>query len=172
MKKSVLTLLIGLGTMTTGCAQQQPNTILSNEKMESHAAEHKHHAEHTVADIREKTQNSNDLPSFLNKQPEDMKRLYSEVAKHRALLENIPCFCGCGTTAGHKNNYDCFIYENKDDGAVVWDDHATRCGVCLKIADEAIKQYDSGASIKEIRAMIDKKYEKGYATPTPTLPVK
>ena len=54
-----------------------------------------------------------------------MKTIYLAVAQNPELLENIPCYCGCGEIVNHKYNYDCFIYENKWSGKVVWDDHGT-----------------------------------------------
>ncbi|MEW5321597.1 PCYCGC motif-containing (lipo)protein [Geobacillus thermoleovorans] len=124
-----------------------------------------------TGDIRETTKSVEHLPSFLSAFEEEMAVLYQQAAEHRKLLENIPCYCGCGQSAGHKNNYDCFVYENKQDGSVVWDDHATKCGVCLDIAAESIAAYDQGKSIKDIRHMIDEKYKEGYAEPTPTKPL-
>ncbi len=37
-------------------------------------------------------------------------------------LEQIPCYCGCGAVAGHKNNLDCYI-KSRDGDKVSWDDH-------------------------------------------------
>ncbi|GGJ69814.1 hypothetical protein GGR02_002049 [Anoxybacillus voinovskiensis] len=122
-------------------------------------------------DVRETTKSTAHLPSFLKPYDENMAVLYQQAANHRQLLENIPCYCGCGTSAGHKNNYDCFVYENKKDGSIVWDSHATTCGVCLDIAAESITEYEQGKSIKDIRKMIDEKYKEGYAEPTPTKPL-
>ncbi|UQD51001.1 hypothetical protein C0971_02335 [Bacillus methanolicus] len=50
-----------------------------------------------------------------------------------------------------------------------WDDHGTRCGVCLKTAAETITMKQKGKSIKEIRNYIDEKYKNGYAKPAKTL---
>ncbi len=59
-------------------------------------------------------------------------------------------------------------HENKRDGKVVWDDHGTKCGVCLEIAAQSVSDLESGKSIKQIRQSIDEKYKSGYAKPTPT----
>lgn len=134
---------------------------------------HDHSMTYTTnsGDIRETTKSIDHLPTFLSNFEEDMAVLYQQAAKHKDLLEHIPCYCGCGEVAGHKNNYDCFVHETKKDGSIVWDDHGTKCGVCLEIAKEAIVEYDQGKSIKEIRKMIDEKYKEGYAEPTPTKPL-
>ncbi|MBY0122712.1 PCYCGC domain-containing protein [Bacillus sp. S/N-304-OC-R1] len=119
-------------------------------------------------DLRELTQSSKDLPEFLKDKPEQMQLIYAAAAQHQELLEFIPCYCGCGESADHKDNYDCFVFENKESGNVMWDDHGTRCGVCLETAAESIIQYKDGKSLKEIREYIDEKYKEGYSKPTPT----
>ncbi|WP_153127039.1 PCYCGC motif-containing (lipo)protein [Peribacillus tepidiphilus] len=126
------------------------------------------HQQTVSRDIVEETKSIEVLPSFLDDKPKEMKNLYVSAAKNRELLENIPCYCGCGESSGHKNNYDCFVFENKKDGAIMWDDHATKCGVCLEIAATSIQDYQEGKSIKEIRTKIDEAYKNGYAKPTPT----
>ncbi|MNJ02500.1 hypothetical protein D3C73_1624720 [compost metagenome] len=63
---------------------------------------------------------------------------------------------------------NCFVQEINPDGSVVWDDHGTRCGVCLNIAVESARMLKDGKSAKEIRDTIDQNYKTGYAKPTPT----
>lgn len=127
------------------------------------------HSQHTPrGDLREKTESASVFPSFLDNQPGEMQLIYQAVSQHQNLLEQIPCYCGCGDSVGHKDNYDCFIYKNHEDGSLVWDDHATRCQVCLDIAAESIVLYREGKSIQDIRDFIDKQYKEGYAEPTPT----
>lgn len=126
------------------------------------------HVEHANGDLREETVSPEVLPGFMDEKPENVQNIYLAAAQHRDLLESIPCYCGCGDHAGHKDNYDCFVHENSDDGRITWDDHGTKCGVCLEIAASSINDYQQGKSIKKIRADIDKAYENGYAEPTPT----
>ncbi|PWA09696.1 hypothetical protein DCC39_12710 [Pueribacillus theae] len=129
---------------------------------------HDEEGSHVMEDLREETVSQSELPAFLNNKSDDMKMVYTAVAQHQDLLEQIPCYCGCGETVGHKDNYDCFIHENKEDGSVVWDDHATRCQACLDIAAESIVLFNEGKPVKDIRSIIDDKYKEGYAEPTPT----
>ncbi|CAI8995627.1 PCYCGC motif-containing (lipo)protein [Priestia megaterium] len=116
----------------------------------------------------EETASNEVLPEFLKDKPEEVQSIYANAAQNKELLENIPYYCGCGESTGDKNNYDCFIHENKRDGKVVWDDHGTKCGVCLEIAAQSVPDLESGKSIKQIRQSIDEKYKSGYAKPTPT----
>ncbi|MFP7155603.1 PCYCGC motif-containing (lipo)protein [Priestia aryabhattai] len=115
----------------------------------------------------EETASNEVLPEFLKDKPEEMQTIYMNAVQNKELLENIPCYCCCGESAGHKNNYDCFIHENKKDGKVVWDDHGTKCGVGLEIAAQSVSDLKSGTSIKQIRQLIVEKYKSGYATPNP-----
>ncbi|MEK3916000.1 PCYCGC motif-containing (lipo)protein [Paenibacillus sp. FSL H7-0331] len=130
-----------------------------------------HAASHGVAhngDLQEMTSSINTLPKFLNNQPEQTQKIYQIAALSIDKLKWIPCYCGCGDEAGHKSNMNCFIKEVKTDGSVVWDDHGTRCGVCMEIALTTAQLSKDGKSVKEIRDYIDTRYNKGYAKPTDT----
>ncbi len=162
-KLKVSILLAGLLVMTmvtTGCGQ--------NEEHADHSFSNS-----AMGDIREETKSAGVLPSFLEEKPEQMSMIYEAVVNHKEVVDQMPCYCGCGESVNHKSNYDCFVYDGTKKGSVVWDDHATKCGVCLEIAVESINKYNQGQSIKEIRNKIDEKYNNGdYAEPTPTPPVK
>ncbi|MDR0138695.1 PCYCGC motif-containing (lipo)protein [Metabacillus idriensis] len=162
-KAFLFSIVTSFTLILSACADQP------EEKKTASNEEHADHGEHSASgDIREETEGLSSLPSFLSDKPEDMQMIYSAAAKNRELLENIPCYCGCGESANHKNNYDCFVNENKENGAIVWDDHGTKCGVCLEIAAQSVLQLEEGKSIKEIRSEFDEKYKEGYAKPTPT----
>lgn len=127
---------------------------------------------HLSGDLQEITSSINQLPRFLDGQTEDIRLVYEASGKAHEILQWIPCYCGCGESAGHKNNLQCFIAEIREDGSVVWDDHGTRCIVCLEIAAKSILLYQEGKSLNEIRQIIDDTYKEGFAEPTPTqLPV-
>ncbi len=117
-------------------------------------------------DIREETASVDTLPTFLQEKEEDMQSLYKLAATHEEVLKYIPCYCGCGESAGHESNYECFVHEHTGE-KVVWDDHGTKCTVCLEIAAEAIIMTKDGHDVKDIRQYIDKKYE-GEEYPPPT----
>ncbi|WP_391118008.1 PCYCGC motif-containing (lipo)protein [Psychrobacillus sp. L3] len=135
---------------------------------ESHD-EHGEHITHlTNGDLQETTTSAEVLPTFLDKQSEDMKLVYQAAAKANDILKWMPCYCGCGDNAGHISNFNCFVYEIKEDGEVVWDDHGTRCQACLETAVMSINMVQQGKSLIEIRKAIDEKYKEGYAAPTDT----
>ncbi|RWR04529.1 PCYCGC motif-containing (lipo)protein [Siminovitchia fortis] len=160
MKKLAIVALIMINMVLAACS----NTGKEHAE-EQHAGEGQ---EMQLGDIREETGGPQELPPFLEGKPEDMQTVYQAAALNKDLLEKIPCYCGCGESVGHKDNYDCFIHDNKEDGRIVWDDHGTKCIVCLEIAAQSISDYRNGKSVKEIRKEIDEKYKEGYAEPTPT----
>jgi len=65
------------------------------------------------------------------------------------VLEQLPCFCGCMTSFGHKNNLFCFK-----------DQHGAGCDVCQDIALDARKMHDQGISIAQIQDNIKAKYSR------------
>ncbi|TLS50857.1 hypothetical protein FE782_17555 [Paenibacillus antri] len=132
--------------------------------------EHAHDSRHAAnGDLQEATASFETLPSFLDEQPQAIRNAYLIAGHSIDVLASIPCYCGCGESAGHRSNLNCFVAEAKEDGAVVWDDHGTRCAVCIEIAVEAAVLKKEGLSLKEIRETIDAKYaDAGYPAPTPT----
>lgn len=127
---------------------------------------HAHHAPN--GDLQEETASLEKLPSFLDNQSPEVVLAYTAASKLEDTLQWIPCFCGCGESAGHKSNLNCFIHEVREDGTALWDDHGTRCGVCIQIALTAAQLKQQGKSNLEIRQFIDQQYSSGYAKPTNT----
>ncbi|WP_019414715.1 PCYCGC motif-containing (lipo)protein [Paenisporosarcina sp. TG20] len=119
-------------------------------------------------DIQEKTNSAEVLPSFLDNQSNELKLVYQAAGNAHEILEWIPCYCGCAESAGHLSNKNCFIDRVNEDGSVVWDDHGTRCLVCVEIAVQSINMAQDGNNLTEIRNFIDQKYKEGYAPPTST----
>ncbi|MFS0781520.1 PCYCGC motif-containing (lipo)protein [Bacillus sp. 1P06AnD] len=160
MKKRIIPLMAILMLVLAGCSSNDENTANEAHNGKTSQSENR--------DIQEKTSGINQLPAFLNDKPDQMKTIYSASAKSAELLASIPCYCGCGESAGHKSNLNCFVADTKKDGSIIWDDHGTKCKVCLDIAAESIVRYNKGNSPAEIRAYIDETYKEGYAKPTPT----
>lgn len=166
MKKTVL-FVISVCFIILGACSNNTNG-LKNDSGSQKEVDHANHTSASSGDIREETRSVGVLPKFLNDKPEDMQNLYKAAAMNKELLENIPCYCGCGESVGHKSNYDCFVYKYKKDNSIVWDDHGTNCNVCLEIAAKSISKFKEGKSSNEVRKMIDEEYKEGYAKPTPT----
>lgn len=140
------------------------------------AGGHDHQAHSSVTaegDLQETTASLSDMPSFLAGESEYVKLSYAAAAKLKDTLRYIPCYCGCGESAGHRSSLNCFIAGVREDGRVVWDDHGARCGVCQQIALQSAKLKSEGSSDSDIRRFVDETYKEGYAKPTDTpLPPK
>ena len=102
------------------------------------------------------------LPAGVNnaaRPAEIVKAAYEFAARHPEVLKYVPCFCAC-PSMGHKSNEDCFIAGRNADGKVTdWENHGMACEVCIDLAYDARQMHNSGASVAEIRAAIDKKYD-------------
>ena len=106
--------------------------------------------------------------------PDVVRAAYVFAAEHPEILSYVPCFCGC-ERAGHKGNEDCFVARRNDAGDVVeWEPHGLDCAVCLDVARDAQQMFSSGASVRDIRSAIEKKWASAAAhgthTPTPLPP--
>ncbi|MGE7622248.1 PCYCGC motif-containing (lipo)protein [Viridibacillus sp. NPDC096237] len=167
MKFKWFTLLLASSMLLTACSSGEDKAD-EPVKQEQHNEESGHQHTATNGDIQETTASADVLPSFLDKQSEDLKLVYKATGQATEILKWIPCYCGCGESAGHKSNMNCFVKEVKEDGSIVWDDHGTRCVACVEIAIQSIKMAQEGKSLKEIRKVIDEAYKEGYAKPTPT----
>jgi uncharacterized protein with PCYCGC motif len=81
---------------------------------------------------------------------EERTRAAYQVAKDiPEVLEQLPCFCGCMTSFGHKNNLFCFK-----------DQHGSGCSICQDIALDAKKMHDQGMRIAQIQDNIKAKYAR------------
>jgi hypothetical protein len=101
--------------------------------------------------------------------PDVVRAAYVFAAEHPEVLSYVPCFCGC-ERAGHRGNEDCFVMRRDDNGDVIeWEPHGLDCTVCIDVATEARQMFTSGASVRDIRAAVDKKWAgfRGGHTPTP-----
>jgi hypothetical protein len=63
-------------------------------------------------------------PEFVIKADPEVKQLYTFQITHGELMRWMPCFCGCGQSAGHRNNRDCYVQAVNTDGSVAFDDMA------------------------------------------------
>ncbi|HEY8861400.1 MAG TPA: PCYCGC motif-containing (lipo)protein [Candidatus Limnocylindria bacterium] len=107
-------------------------------------------------------------PMRYQQAPQAVREAYAFAVDHRAELRYIPCFCGCGTSAGHRDNFDCFVKDQTAPGTFMLDPHGFACGTCVGVALDTKALLASGLSLKAIRAAIDAKWsEVGPATPTP-----
>jgi hypothetical protein len=107
-------------------------------------------------------------PSAFRNAAPAVQTAYQFAAANYETLRYIPCYCGCGLSSGHLNNYDCFVKAAKADGWVLLDPHGLGCGTCVAITLEVIAMRDRGLPVKAMRAAIDDRWAKtGPSTSTP-----
>ena len=51
---------------------------------------------------------------------------------------------------------------------VEWEEHGVECAVCIDVATRSRQMYASGASVRDIRAAIEKEFGADFPTMTPT----
>src|SRR5471030_1334436 len=114
-----------------------------------------------------------DFPAYpMGRPPEVVRAAYQFAAEHPEILSYVPCFCGY-ERAGHRGNEDCFVKARNAQGDVTERDaHGLDCTVCLDVANEAMQMHCSGASVRDIRAAIEKKWASpsSFFTTTPQPP--
>ncbi|WP_268760165.1 PCYCGC motif-containing (lipo)protein [Bacillus sp. FJAT-28004] len=157
-----------LSSMLLSACSSQTNS--TGSATNAHEANSGNHGDHQTAsgDLQETTASLDILPTFLDGASDNLRIAYQTAATVTDVLPYIPCYCGCGESAGHQSNLNCFIADIEEDGSVVWDDHGTRCGVCIEIAVTTAAMKSSGIEVERIRQIIDETYKEGYAKPTQT----
>jgi hypothetical protein len=63
------------------------------------------------------------LPDHIQQAPITVQEAYRFAVANQELVSQFPCYCGC-VHAGHDNNLDCYIQEVREDGTILFDDHA------------------------------------------------
>jgi hypothetical protein len=99
------------------------------------------------------------MPARVQSAPVLVQTAYQFNAANPDLMKEIPCYCGCGDI-GHVSNYDCYIANVDDKGAITFDNHALGCSICVDITQDAMRMLKDGKSPGEIRAAIDQTYAR------------
>jgi hypothetical protein len=85
--------------------------------------------------------------------PMETADMYRYAADHAEQFKEIPCYCGCDRSLGHRNLEDCFVTA---DGR--WDAHASGCTVCTIEASSAEELIDTGIATAVVRQTIIDRY--------------
>jgi hypothetical protein len=99
-----------------------------------------------------------------------VRAVFEFAARHPEVLKYIPCVCSCERPGmGHQANDMCFVASRDKSGHVTaWEPHGVICEVCIDIADDSMRMFNSGASVAAIRKAIDAKYVMAGRSHTPT----
>ena len=99
------------------------------------------------------------LPTDMLSQPASVQEAYRFALGNPEILEQVPCYCGCGAI-GHRSNYQCYFKGIGPDGTPQFDNHALGCSICVDITQDVMRLLDEGKSIPEIREYVDATYSK------------
>lgn len=100
------------------------------------------------------------MPSEVQSAPVMVQQAYQFAVANPDVLNELPCYCGCGPI-GHTSNYACYVAEQNTDGSVkTFDPHALGCSICVDITQDAMRMRRDGKTVPEIRAYVDQSYAK------------
>ncbi len=100
--------------------------------------------------------------------PEVVTAAFHFAAEHPEIASYVPCYCGC-EHSGHRGNADCFVKSRAANGDVIeWEEHGVECAVCIDVATRSRQMLASGASVRDIRAAVEKEFSPHFPTQTPT----
>jgi hypothetical protein len=106
-----------------------------------------------------------DMPSEVQQAPVAVQQAYQFAVTNPEILQQIPCYCGCGAM-GHTSNYACYVADTGADGEVVFDNHALGCSICVDISQDTMRLMDQSKEVSEIFAYVDSSYAR-FGPPTP-----
>jgi hypothetical protein len=97
------------------------------------------------------------MPAEVQHAPASVRQAYQFAAANPKILQQIPCYCGCGAI-GHTSNYACYVSGQNADGSLVFDAHALGCSICVDITQDSMRLLGQGKTAPEIRSYIDNNY--------------
>ncbi|HSG18591.1 MAG TPA: PCYCGC motif-containing (lipo)protein [Anaerolineae bacterium] len=106
-----------------------------------------------------------DMPAEVQQAPVAVQQAYQFAVANPEILEQIPCYCGCGAM-GHTSNYACYVAGVSEDGVIEYDNHALGCSICVDISQDVMRLLDQGKDVPEIFAYVDSNYAR-FGPPTP-----
>lgn len=119
-----------------------------------------HEAEHSfaMAPLAE-------MPEMVQNAPVRVHEAYQFAVANPDILQQIPCYCGCGGM-GHTSDYSCYVAGEAADGTLTFETHALGCSICVDITQDTMRLLDEGKSVDEIFTYVDNSYSR-FGPPTP-----
>ncbi|MBI4772026.1 MAG: hypothetical protein HY784_16825 [Chloroflexi bacterium] len=96
------------------------------------------------------------MPADVQAAPVRVQQAYQFAAANPEVMQQIPCYCGCGAM-GHTSNYDCYVSGSSGDD-LSFDTHALGCSICVDITQDTMRLLKQGKTIPQIRAYVDNTY--------------
>ena len=82
---------------------------------------------------------------------------YAYAIARPDVIDWMPCYCGC-VAMDHRNNADCYLKPREEGDPMVFDEHASYCGICVDITLTARSMLAEGKSLLQIRIAVDGEY--------------
>jgi len=99
------------------------------------------------------------MPAEVQSAPVTVQQAYQFAAANPDVINQIPCYCGCGSM-GHTSNYSCYVSSDGTDGSITYDNHALGCSICVDITQDTMRLLKDGKTVPEIKAYVDQTYAK------------
>lgn len=106
-------------------------------------------------------------PEYVRQATDMVQEAYHYAIERPDVIQWMPCYCGCAAME-HRSNLDCFLRARMAAGAVVFEEHASFCDVCVQTALLAKQRIAEGRSLAEIRAEVDATFGGKGVPGTPT----
>jgi hypothetical protein len=97
------------------------------------------------------------MPAEVLAAPAQVQQAYQFAAANPEVMQQVPCYCGCGDM-GHTSNYACYVGGKNADGSLLYDTHALGCSICVDITLDTMRLLKEGKSVPEIKTYIDQTY--------------
>ena len=99
------------------------------------------------------------MPAEVQSAPVSVQQAYQFAAANPVVMQQIPCYCGCGAM-GHTSNYSCYVQNVGANATITFDNHALGCSICVDITQDVMRLQRDGKSPQEIRSYIDSTYSR------------
>jgi hypothetical protein len=99
------------------------------------------------------------MPAEVHVAPVTVQEAYQFNVANPDVMQNIPCYCGCGNV-GHSSNYDCYVSTVDEQGSIAFDNHALGCSICVDITQDVMRLLREGKSAQDARAYVDAMYSR------------
>ncbi len=97
------------------------------------------------------------MPMDVKNAPVAVQQSYQFNVANPDVMEQLPCYCGCGAM-GHTSNYACYVSGIESDGTINYDSHALGCSICVDITQDTMRLLKQGKTVGEIKAYVDQTY--------------
>lgn len=96
-------------------------------------------------------------PAYVRGADARTQEAYALAIARPDVIDWMPCYCGC-VAMDHRNNTDCYLKPRDEGAPMVFDEHASYCGICVDITLTAKSLLAEGRSLIEIRVDVDGEY--------------